>query len=205
MKLLTLLLPGFLGVSHVHVAVAAETYEIDWTVPSDGQPFPKMDVLVGDTIIFNYGSDQPHDVYIHPNNLCEMPVNRIRVKGNNGPGIYTFTEPGGRLFVCDTGGHCEKGLQVRIIAYENDCERQFALGLNDGCDGNGGGSGSTGAEDGSTSGTEDGDGDGSGNDGSGSGNDGSESGNDGSGGVRATVGFVAGAVTACAASLLASS
>jgi hypothetical protein len=155
-----------------------------------------MSVLLYDVVIFNYGTDQPHDVWIHPNKVCETPVDRIRVKGNTGPGVYNFTETGQHFFVCSTGGHCELGLNVRIFAYENECELQKAQGLIENCDelitgdgaaGSGSGSGADGGSDSDADG---------GSGGSGNGDAG------GSGGLRATIGISAGAIIAGLAALL---
>jgi len=95
---------------------AQVTHQLDWTVPNNGGPLSPLTVTVGDTVIFNYGSDQPHDVWIHPNNQCEMQVDRIRVKGTSGPGVFLFEQPGSLFFCCDQGGHCENGLNIRITA-----------------------------------------------------------------------------------------
>lgn len=160
----------------VGLAVAQTTYEIDWTVPADGNPLPGFNVLIGDTIIFNYGSDQPHDVYIHPNDQCEMQVSRIKVRGNNGPGVHTFERTGSHFFACDVGGHCEGGLNIRIFAYENDCDRKKAEGSTEECivENTGSGDGPFfGVGDGSDSGS------GSGNGGGGGGSGGSNSGSSG--------------------------
>ena len=187
-------LSAVVGVTFVsnmaEVVQAAETYNIDWSVPSDGQPLPTMHVLLGDTVIFNYGPEQAYDVFIHPNKVCEMPVDRVRVKGYEGPGVYTFTETGQHFFASDVGGQCEMGLYIRIFAYEKECERLVAEGTISSCDGftddDEGGSGSEGE------GTTD----------SGSETDGGTTGGDSSAGLRSTVGIVAGAITAYVTALL---
>jgi len=169
--------------SMVEVVQAAETYNIDWSVPSDGQPLDTMHVLLGDTVIFNYGPEQAYDVFIHPNKVCEMPVNRIRVKGYEGPGVFTFSETGQHFFTSDVGGQCENGLYIRIFAYEKECERLVAEGSIASCDG---------FVDDDEAGTgTDGDGTGSGTE-TDAGSDGGKAA-DGSVGLRSTVGIVAGA------------
>jgi len=169
-----------------------KTYEIAWTVPSNGEPLPTMHVLIGDTVIFNYGEDQPHDVFIHPNKMCEMPVDRIRVKGNAGPGVFTFTETGQHYFVCETGGHCEMGLYIRIFAYELECERLVAYGSIESCDDY-----IAEIEDGNT----DSDGDGTSNGNGGNGEDKDPENKDKSSGFRTMAEITVGGITAVMATL----
>jgi len=111
--------------------VAAETIEIaNWVAPYAG---PKaFNANVGDTIVFNWGQQARHNVYIHPTNTCVMR-NAIFV-GAMSPTEYTFTEddtfnvpPTATLygmgkdmfFACDIGQgqHCRQGQNLIVTVF----------------------------------------------------------------------------------------
>lgn len=109
-----------------------ETVTINWKKPADGTPYPDMYAVNGDTLIFEYDSGF-HDVWIHFNNDCEMHVDRQRVKGQNGPGEYEFTEGdqwGKRVFFsCDFSAQdCEQGQHLSVYVFDTIENKNIASG-----------------------------------------------------------------------------
>ena len=110
---------------------SSRTYTVDpW---QDGLNYPSFTAVVGDTIIFKYDEGSNHDVWIHPDGTCTdifeeqsaLSPPPFRVKGNIGPGIYTFGDDDGDasgksiLFTCDLGSlHCENGQYLKVIVFD---------------------------------------------------------------------------------------
>ena len=87
----------------------------DWAVPSgDATSLPEETAEVGDIIQFNWIFGRIHNVYIHPNNNCDLD-GRILVGLETGA-RYEFTEEdakkGSVFFSCDAFDHCNFGLHV---------------------------------------------------------------------------------------------
>jgi hypothetical protein len=85
----------------------------DWTIPSNGSPYPPVEINVGDTITFSWTGT--HNVQINPSMSCDMTD--TVVVGDTSPTSYTFVDADGssdgttHLFVCGigNGAHCEAG------------------------------------------------------------------------------------------------
>lgn len=105
---------------HKNTVVAGSNIVMNqWSVSLDRRPFPKQNLLVGDSITFKLLG--PHDVWIFPSRNCEDRSDKILI-GTRGDGIakYTITEAdvGKTLFfACDAGSHCEMGQHMVVSVY----------------------------------------------------------------------------------------
>merc|ERR1740139_673398 len=80
----------------------ASEVEVDWIIPSNGEPLPQRTVAVGDTALFKWPvQGTPHNVYVHPSGTCdEIDAAVVAAKSDDGTGDnggynvhdYTFTE-----------------------------------------------------------------------------------------------------------------
>jgi plastocyanin len=92
-------------------SLGAEFTIDEWIIPSDGGPYPPIEVNVGDTITFAWTGF--HTVQINPSMSCD--ATDTVVLGDTSPTTYTFLDADGspdgttHLFVCGVGGHCEAG------------------------------------------------------------------------------------------------
>lgn len=118
-------------VQHGTFVSAADIYLNEWSVSLDRKPYPKRNVLVGDTITFKLLG--PHDVWIYPSENCYDTEDKIIV-GMRGDGVakYTFTEDdiGKTLFfACGAGTHCLMGQYIRLSVYHPDWNSKIDIGI----------------------------------------------------------------------------
>ena len=101
----------------------------NWEVPSsDATSLPDEYACVGDIVQFNWLYGSVHNVYIHPNNTCDLE-DRVLVGLESGA-RYEFTsndaEKGSVFFACDSFDHCSVGLHVTF--YVRYCDKTSASG-----------------------------------------------------------------------------
>eukprot|EP00934_Nitzschia_sp_Nitz4_P000276 Nitzschia sp. Nitz4//scaffold87_size112219//18785//19600//NITZ4_004063-RA/size112219-processed-gene-0.18-mRNA-1//-1//CDS//3329559336//276//frame0 len=100
------------------------TVEIDWGIPADGSPYETMDVLVGDTLIFNWAGT--HNVKFFPSMSCDDSTGAIDIGSTTGTS-YTFQEGDGSVdgtahfIVCGvgSGAHCNAGQNMIVNVYSS--------------------------------------------------------------------------------------
>ena len=98
---------------------SAEVIEYnDWAVPSgDATSLPDETAKVGDIVQFNWIFGRIHNVYIHPNNNCDLEDRRL--VGLETGARYEFTQEdadkGSVFFSCDAFDHCNFGLHVTFF------------------------------------------------------------------------------------------
>jgi plastocyanin len=103
----------------------------EWIIPSDGGPYPPIDVNVGDTITFLWPGT--HTVQINPSMSCDLTD--TAVIGDTSPTSYTFVDGDGspdgttHLFVCGIGdgAHCEAGKMNGVSCF--DWKHVHAVGM----------------------------------------------------------------------------
>uniref|UniRef100_A0A0D9W9W9 Phytocyanin domain-containing protein n=1 Tax=Leersia perrieri TaxID=77586 RepID=A0A0D9W9W9_9ORYZ len=107
-------LVAFIAVAAVAELAAGKTYTIKWAAGGNyGDWASKNTVLVGDSVVFTYGS--PHTVdelSAADYKSCSFasPVS----SDNSGSTTVTFDAAGTRYFACASGSHCSQGQKVAI-------------------------------------------------------------------------------------------
>ncbi|KAL5215380.1 hypothetical protein ABZP36_004532 [Zizania latifolia] len=98
---------------------AGKTHTIKWAAGGNyGDWSSTNTVLVGDSVVFTYGS--PHTV----DELSEAGYKACSFDGpvsldQSGSTTFTFDKPGTRYFACAAGSHCSQGQKVAIITVSN--------------------------------------------------------------------------------------
>ncbi|KAG8066359.1 hypothetical protein GUJ93_ZPchr0004g39489 [Zizania palustris] len=98
---------------------AGKTHTIKWAAGGNyGDWSSTNTVLVGDSVVFMYGS--PHTV----DELSEAGYKACSFDGpvssdQSGSTTFTFDKPGTRYFACAAGSHCSQGQKVAIITVSN--------------------------------------------------------------------------------------